>query len=121
MLSALILAAALLPQQPLFASPMDWSTVVDTTADPCTDFYQYACGNWMKQNPIPADYSRWSWFDGLGDFNRERLHGILNYAEEQVSSGTADANTQKIGDFYAACMDTVTINTKGLDGLKSDL
>ena len=87
-------------------------TAIDKSADPCVDFYQYACGTWIKNNPIPADQSRWGRFDELAERNRDVLHDIL----EDASRTTAkrDATTQKIGDYYSACMDTSGIDAKGL-------
>src|ERR1700761_8106691 len=48
-----------------------------TSAVPCVDFYQYACGNWRKNNPIPSDQTRWGRFNELADYNRQFLHNIL--------------------------------------------
>ena len=72
-------AAALWAQSP--ATPVDVKAM-DPSADPCTDIYQYACGSWMKNNPIPADQSRWGRFTELEERNRETLHRIL---EEQCT------------------------------------
>src|SRR5664280_3304884 len=56
-------------------------TAIDKTADPCVDFYQYSCGNWMKNNPIPADQARWGRFNELGDNNLYILRDILDKAQ----------------------------------------
>jgi endothelin-converting enzyme/putative endopeptidase len=89
---------------------------IDRSVDPCTDFYQYACGNWIASNPIPADRSSWGSFDELQDHNNEVLHQILDAA----APGT-DPKTKKIGDYYASCMDVPAIDKKGAAPLDADL
>jgi endothelin-converting enzyme/putative endopeptidase len=83
------------------------------------DFYQYACGGWMKSNPIPADQSRWGTFEDLAERNREILHQILEDAARPATN--RDAVTQKIGDYYAACMDEKAIDAKGIAPLQLEL
>jgi endothelin-converting enzyme/putative endopeptidase len=83
------------------------------------DFYQFACGSWMKANPIPPDQSRWGRFDALQDRNREVLHKILE-AAAVVKPGRA-AIDQKIGDYYAACMNEKEIDAKDGTPLKPEL
>jgi endothelin-converting enzyme/putative endopeptidase len=83
------------------------------------DFYQYACGGWMKSNPIPADQSRWGTFEELAERNREILHQILEDAARPATN--RDAVTQKIGDYYAACMDEKAIDAKGIAPLQLEL
>ena len=92
---------------------------LDRTVDPCTDFYRFACGTWMAQNPIPPDQSRWGRFDELQQRNRELLRSIL----ESVSSASAKRSSleQKIGDYYASCMDADRINALGLQPLRREL
>jgi endothelin-converting enzyme/putative endopeptidase len=92
---------------------------LDTSADPCVDFFQYACGTWMKNNPIPADRSRWGRFDALQERNLAILRNILEAAS--ANNPQRDATDQKIGDFYAACMDEPAINRKGLAPLQPAL
>src|SRR5262245_28735907 len=86
---------------------------MDRTADPCVDFYQFACGTWVANNPIPADRSTWGRFDELQEHNNETLHTIL----ENAAAG-GDARQKKIGDYYASCMDEVAINRKGTTPLE---
>ena len=92
---------------------------IDKAADPCQDFYQYACGNWVKENPIPADQSRWGRFNELGERNKQVLRGILEEAAKPVP--TRDTVTRQIGDYYAACMDEKGIDARGLEPLAAEL
>ena len=92
---------------------------MDTTANPCVDFYQYACGTWMSNNPIPADQSAWSNWSIVADRNRTILRGILEKAS--ANDPKRSAVEQKIGDFYASCMDEPAINTLGSQPLVPEL
>ena len=94
-------------------------TLMDTAADPCVDFYQYACGNWSKKHPIPSDAPYSDQFYNLEQYNRQILHGILEKAAADTS--TTDANTRKIGDYYASCMDEAAVQKKGLTSLRPEL
>jgi predicted metalloendopeptidase len=89
---------------------------MDKTVDPCEDFYQYACGSWRKNNPIPPDQARWGRFNELNEYNRQTLHQILEKAS--VKSAKRSPIMQKIGDFYATCMDEKTVDAKGSAPLK---
>ena len=89
-------------------------TAIDKTIDPCVDFYQYACGNWMKNNPIPPDKSSWGRFNELAERNRYVLRGILEQAE---APGEHSAIEQKVGDYYAACMDETVVEKRGTEPL----
>jgi endothelin-converting enzyme/putative endopeptidase len=94
-------------------------TSMDRTADPCVDFFQYSCGGWIKHNPIPPDQSSWDTYSKMQDENRERLKGILEDAAKPGAN--RDADTQKIGDYYAACMDEKAIDAKGAEPLHPEL
>jgi putative endopeptidase len=81
-------------------------SAIDKTADPCTNFYQYACGNWMKNNPIPADKTRWGRFDELAERNNYLLYEELKSAADAPKTPLQ----KKYGDYFAACMNVDLAN-----------
>ena len=106
-------------EKPLASLPYTPSLDVnsmDKTADPCVDFYQYSCGGWMKNNPIPADQPRWSVYGKLYEDNQRFLWGILDDLSKKATG--RNANQQKIGDFFGACMDEPAIEKLGASPLK---
>ena len=101
------------PKKPL---SMDLSAI-DKTADPCVDFYQYACGNWNKDNPIPADQARWGRFNELGERNNYLLYLDLKKAADAPKSPLQ----KKYGDYFASCMDTAAVDKAGAKPLQPAL
>src|SRR5712692_7522717 len=103
-------------------TPNSWgfdTANLDKTCKPCDDFYQFAMGGWMKSNPIPPEYSSWGTFTQLADKNQQNLRQIL---DEAVNAKAATgSNEQKIGDFYASCMDTAGIEAAGTKPLEREL
>ena len=94
-------------------------TSMDRSVDPCVDFFAYSCGGWIKNNPIPADQSSWDTYSKMQDENLARLRSILEEASSPTSGRSAV--NQKIGDYYASCMDEKAIDAKGSDPLKPGL
>jgi len=92
---------------------------MDKTVDPCVDFFTYSCGGWLKNNPIPADQAAWDAYGKLLEENRQVLRQILEAAA--VPSPSRSAEEQKIGDYYASCMDEAAIEKLGAAPLKADL
>ena len=114
-LSLALLASAAAAQE----TPGFNAANMDKTANPCVNFYQYACGTWMAKNPIPPDESRWGSSSQLAERNRTILRNILEKAS--VNDPKRSADDQKIGDFYSSCMDEAGIEKQGLGPLKPDL
>jgi len=109
-------------QKPLTSLPytpgLDVASM-DKTADPCVDFYQYSCGGWRKNNPIPGDQARWSVYGKLYQDNQQFLWGILSQLSQQTKGRNADQ--QKIGDYFGACMDESALNKLAAKPLRSYL
>ena len=93
---------------------------LDTTVSAKTDFYDYACGGWMKANPLKPEYSRFGTFDELGENNRKQIRDLVEElaANENVEQGS---NAQKIRDLYRMGLDSVTLNKQGAEPLMADL
>ena len=111
------------PFQPKLSQPKRSSGFsidnIDKSVDPCVDFYQYACGNWIKTTELPADRPDMDAFGEVEERNLLVLKGIL---EKAAAGGTGrDATDQKIGDFYGACMDESAVDAKGIAPLKPEL
>ena len=92
---------------------------LDTTAVRGADFYQYACGGWMKNHPLTDEYSRFGSFDQLAENNREQLKGLIaEIASQEHEQGSV---AQKIGDLYNLVMDVEKLNAEGMNPIKEDL
>ncbi|GAB3634548.1 M13 family metallopeptidase [Hymenobacter arcticus] len=91
---------------------------IDKSVSPCDDFFHYASGNWLKNNPVPAAESRWGSFNELADRNNATQKAILEELARNSGKAVKGTNAQKVGDFYAAAMDTAAIEQAGLTYLK---
>src|SRR5882762_11129162 len=104
------------PQKSVVAG-FDFASL-DRSASACQDFNRFANGGWVDKNPIPAAYSRWGRFELLEEQNQNVLHGILDglIAKKKF----ANANEQKIADFYGSCMDEQKIEAEGIKPLEPE-
>ncbi len=94
-------------------------SAMDKSIDPCVDLYHYSCGGWQKKNPIPPDQTSWSVYGKLYQDNLIFLRGILE--QSGPSMPQRDAVTQKIGDFYASCMDESAADKRGVAAIQLQL
>ncbi|MBS2005698.1 MAG: M13 family metallopeptidase [Cyanobacteria bacterium SZAS TMP-1] len=93
---------------------------MDKSVKPGKDFYSYAAGNWVKNNPVPADKARWGSFSELAERNNYLIHGILKSAAEDSSAAPRSPRKQ-VGDFFASAMNTDLLEKKKFDPIKGDL
>jgi putative endopeptidase len=94
-------------------------TQVDRSLDPCVNFYQYACQKWIPKNPIPADQANWWLGAKLMIWNQTVVRDILESAS--ADDPKRSASEQKIGDYYASCMNEAEINAKGITAIQPEL
>ena len=94
-------------------------SAMDPSANACEDFYQYACGGWMKNNPIPSDQASWSVYGKLYGDNQRYLWGILDSLS--APSGAASEDQRKLSDYFGACMDETAVEALGAAPLQDAL
>lgn len=105
------------PPPPPPAYAVELTSALDPSTNACDDFYQYACGGWLKATPLPSDKPVWSRsFSTIRDRNVETLHNILEKAAKEPTAG--DADWAKIGAFYGSCMDEASIDAAGAAALQ---
>ena len=117
-LAILSLAAAALGASAQTPRGVDRANL-DPTVAPGTDFYDYACGGWMKANPLKAEYSRYGTFDQLGELNRSQVRDLVLGLDARTAA--PGSNAQKIADLYAMGMDSTRLNAEGAAAIQADL
>ena len=120
--TGICLSTAAADEQPTTRLPYTPSLDVramDPAVDPCVDLYQYACGGWIVNNPIPPDQSRWSVYGKAYLDNQQYLWGILQ--DNSIDQPGRNETQQLIGDYFAACMDVKRVEQLGGTPLDSDL
>ena len=94
---------------------------MDRSVNPATNFYQFAAGQWLKDNPVPADKSRWASFSELAERNWYLIHEILVTAALQAGSLSNNSPARKVGDFFISAMNTNLIEQLGFQPIAGDL
>ena len=112
-------AGSTAPQSPVMQLKGLDPNLLDRSVNPCEDFYQFSCGGWLKQNPVPSDQSSYGRDTELAERNRVILRDILEKAS--ANDPKRSAVDQKIGDYYSSCMDEAAIEKKGSGALKPEL
>ena len=115
-----VLWAQATPETPKKSGEVRFSPeMLDKNIDPCNDFYAYACSKWQAQNPVPADRATWGRFNELQERGEYIVRDILEKSAAKTTGHSA--YEQKIGDYYASCMDESAIEKAGLKPLDQDL
>lgn len=119
-LALALLAGGAAAQTPVAPVPALNPADVDTTCQPCRNFYRFATGGWEKRTPIPAAYPSWSGFNELADRNQAVLRGIMETAAREAET-TTDPDRRRLGRLYATCMDSASAEREGAAPIADDL
>jgi endothelin-converting enzyme/putative endopeptidase len=115
LISLALFAGITVHAQPAPAAPSPVAAALDRSVNPCDDFYHYACGTWLKNNPIPSDQPSWGRFNELDEANKRVLRRVAERLSDPANQKSA--GDQKTGDFYASCIDEPAIEALGLKPL----
>ena len=107
--------------KPLFGEHGFETVSMDTTARACDDFYRYAVGKWRETHPLPSTYSRFGRFEELAERNRDVLHRILERDAAAAATAAPGSAEQKLGDYYAACMNEPAVEAQGYTAIQPEL